>query len=68
VLTSTHVGKLIYGQALPFRGGTHGDTPRIIPEGRMREISASSQETGGGVSDRATSSVLAGQGKECVRE
>jgi predicted dehydrogenase len=57
-------GKFIYSKTLTFRGGTHGDTLRIIPEDRMREMSASLPKIGGGFSDHATNFVLACQGKE----
>ncbi len=57
-------GKFIYSKTLTFRGGTHGDTLRIIPEDRMREMSASLPKIDGGFSDHATNFVLACQGKE----
>jgi predicted dehydrogenase len=57
-------GKFIHSKTLTFRGGTHGDTLRIIPEDRMREMSASLPKIGGGFSDHATNFVLACQGKE----
>jgi len=57
-------GKFIYGRTLTFRGGTHGDTLRIIPEDRMREMSASLPKIGGGFSDHATNFIRACQGKE----
>jgi len=31
-------GKFIYSRTLVFKGGTHGDTVRIIPEARMQEL------------------------------
>jgi len=57
-------GKFIYSRTLTFRGGTHGDTLRIVPEDRMREMSASLPKIGGGFSDHASNFVLACQGKE----
>ena len=60
-------GKFIYSKSLVFKGGTHGDTLRIIPEDRMREMSASLPKIGGGFSDHATNFVLACQGKEETR-
>ena len=57
-------GKFIYSKTLVFKGGTHGDTLRIIPEDRMREMAASLPKIGGGFSDHATNFVLACQGKE----
>ena len=57
-------GKFIYSKELVFKGGTHGDTLRIIPEERMREMSASLPKIAGGFSDHAANFVLACQGKE----
>jgi predicted dehydrogenase len=57
-------GKFIYSNTLVFRGGTHGDTLRIVPESRMSEMSASLPKVGGGFSDHATNFVLACQGRE----
>jgi predicted dehydrogenase len=57
-------GKFIYSKTLTFRGGTHGDTVRIIPDDRMREMAASLPKVGGGFSDHATNFVLACQGRE----
>ena len=51
-------------ETLVFKGGTHGDTLRIIPEERMQELSASLPRIAGGFSDHATNFVLACQGKE----
>jgi predicted dehydrogenase len=60
-------GKFIYSKDLVFKGGTHGDTLRILPEERMREMSASLPKIGGGFSDHATNFVLACQGREQTR-
>jgi len=60
-------GKFIYSKTLAFKGGTHGETLRIIPEQRMHEMSASLPKIGGGFSDHATNFVLACQGKEETR-
>jgi predicted dehydrogenase len=57
-------GKFIYSKALVFKGGTHGDTLRIIPEDRMREMGPTLPKIAGGFSDHATNFVLACQGKE----
>ena len=57
-------GKFIYGKDLVFKGGTHGDTLRIVPETRMREVAASLPKIGGGFSDHATNFVRACQGTE----
>jgi len=60
-------GKFIYSKQLVFKGGTHGDTLRIVPEERMKEMSASLPKVGGGFSDHAVNFVLACQGKEKTR-
>jgi len=33
-------GKVIYGQGLTFKGGTHGSTLKIIPESKAREMAS----------------------------
>jgi len=60
-------GKFLYSKDLVFKGGTHGDTLRIVPDERMQEMSASLPRIGGGFSDHATNFVLACQGKERSR-
>jgi predicted dehydrogenase len=57
-------GKFIYSKTLTFRGGTHGDTLRIIPESRMSEMAPTLPKVVGGRSDHATNFVLACQGRE----
>ena len=57
-------GKFVYSRTLVFKGGTHGDTLRIIPEERMQERAPSLPKVAGGFSDHATNFVLACQGKE----
>ncbi len=57
-------GKFIYSKTLVFKGGTHGDTLRIIPDQRMREMAASLPTVSGGFSDHATNFIRACQGKE----
>jgi len=57
-------GKFIYSRNLVFKGGTHGDTLRIIPEDRMREMGPTLPTIAGGFSDHATNFILACQGKE----
>ena len=60
-------GKFIFSKTLVFKGGTHGDTLRIIPESRMQELAPKLPKITGGFSDHATNFVLACQGKEEVR-
>ena len=60
-------GKFIYSKDVVFKGGTHGDTLRIIPDERMKAMSSSLPKIGGGFSDHASNFVLACQGKEETR-
>ena len=60
-------GKFIYSKDLVFKGGTHGETVRIIPEERMKAMAASLPTIAGGFSDHATNFVRACQGKEETR-
>ena len=57
-------GKFIYSRTLVFKGGTHGDTVRIIPEARMQELAPTLPKITGGFSDHPTNFILACQGKE----
>ena len=57
-------GKFIYGRTLTFRGGTHGDTLRILPDSRMEEMAASLPKIAGRSSDHFTNFVRACQGIE----
>jgi predicted dehydrogenase len=57
-------GKFIYSRTLVFKGGTHGDTLRIIPEAHMQQLAPTLPRIAGGFSDHATNFVLACQGKE----
>ena len=57
-------GKFIYSRTLVFKGGTHGDTVRIIPEARMQELAPTLPKIAGGFSDHPTNFILACQGKE----
>jgi hypothetical protein len=57
-------GKFIFSKTLVFKGGTHGDTLRIIPEERMRERAPTLPKVVGKFSDHPTNFVLACQGRE----
>jgi predicted dehydrogenase len=61
------MGKFIYGRDLVFKGGTHGDTLRIVPESRMQALAPSLPRIGGGFSDHAVNFVRACQGQEEAR-
>lgn len=60
-------GKFIFSKDLVFRGGTHGDTLRIIPEERMRELAPSLPKVVPGFSDHVTNFIRACQGLEEAR-
>lgn len=57
-------GKFIYSRQMVFKGGTHGETLRIIPEARMQELAPTLPKIAGGFSDHPTNFILACQGKE----
>ena len=60
-------GKIIYTDDLIFKGGTHGSTLRIIPEDKMKEMSADLPKIKGKHSDHANNFVLACKGREKTR-
>jgi predicted dehydrogenase len=57
-------GKFIFSKDLVFKGGTHGDTLRVIPEDRMQAMASSLPKIGSGFSDHAVNFVRACQGTE----
>ena len=57
-------GKFIYSKDLVFKGGTHGDTVRVIPEARMRELAPALPKLPTGFSDHAVNFVRACHGTE----
>ncbi len=57
-------GKFIYSRTTVFKGGTHGDTLRIVPEARMQELAPSLPKVTSVFSDHVTNFILACQGKE----
>ncbi len=58
------MGKFIYSRDLVFKGGTHGDTLRVVPETRMQALAPSLPKIAGGFSDHAVNFVRACQGLE----
>jgi predicted dehydrogenase len=60
-------GKFIYSRNLVFKGGTHGDTLRVIPEERMTQMAPSLPRIAGKFSDHPTNFIWACQGKEETR-
>ena len=63
VLTERN-GKIIFSKDLAFKGGTHGDTLRIIPETRMRELAPTLPPVKAGFSDHVTNFIRACRGLE----
>jgi predicted dehydrogenase len=63
-MLNDEAGKFIYSRTLVFKGGTHGDTLRVIPEERMNQLAPSLPKTVGKFSDHPTNFILACQGKE----
>jgi predicted dehydrogenase len=57
-------GKFIYSRSLVFKGGTHGDTLRVIPEERMNQLAPSLPKIVSKFSDHPTNFIWACQGKE----
>ncbi len=57
-------GKFIYSKKLTFLGGTHGDTLRIVPEEKMREMGPTLPRIKGGFSDHFQNFALACLGRE----
>ncbi len=57
-------GKFIYSKNLTFLGGTHGDTLRIVPEEKMRELAPTLPRIRGGFSDHFQNFALACLGRE----
>jgi len=57
-------GKFIYSKELTFLGGTHGETLRIIPEAKMRELGPTLPRIKGGFSDHFQNFCLACLGRE----
>jgi predicted dehydrogenase len=57
-------GKYIFSKDLVFKGGTHGDTLRIIPEDRMRAMAKDLPRVTGHFSDHFENFALACLGRE----
>ncbi|AOS45639.1 putative oxidoreductase YvaA [Lacunisphaera limnophila] len=57
-------GKFIYSKKLTFLGGTHGETLRIVPEEKMRELGPTLPRITGGFSDHFQNFALACLGRE----
>ena len=60
-------GKFLFSRTLAFRGGTHSDTLRVMPESRMQDLAPSLPKVVDRQSDHFTNFILACQGKEETR-
>jgi len=60
-------GKIIYSEDLTFKGGTHGDTLRIIPETKMRAMQKDLPMVTGRHSSHHENFLLAAKGQEKAR-
>jgi len=60
-------GKILYSDTLVFKGGTHSDTLRVIPETKMKEIASSLPKITEKHSSHADNFLLAVMGKEHCR-
>jgi predicted dehydrogenase len=60
-------GKIIYSDDFVFKGGTHGDTLRIIPEAKMKEAAPNLPKIEGKHSNHSSNFILACKGEEKTR-
>lgn len=60
-------GKIIYGEGLTFKGGSHGSTLKIIPEAKAREMAAQLPPVPKSPSNHHKNFLLACQGEETCR-
>ncbi len=60
-------GKMIYSKDLVFKGGTHSDTLRIIPDEKMKDLGDKLPKVTGKNSDHYANFILGVQGKEETR-
>jgi len=60
-------GKVIYGEGLTFKGGTHGATLRIIPESKAREMASRLPDVPKSPSNHFQNFLLAAKGVEKCR-
>ena len=65
--TSLAPGKVIYGEGLTFKGGTHGSTLSIIPEEKAREMASKLPEVPRSPSNHHKNFLLAVKGEEKCR-
>ncbi len=60
-------GKIIYSKDLVFKGGTHSDPLRIIPESKMRDLGSTLPKVTGKYSDHYRNFLLSVTGEEQTR-
>jgi predicted dehydrogenase len=60
-------GKVIYGDELTFKGGSHGSTLEIIPKSKMKEMASKLPALPKGNSDHFKNFILACKGQEKCR-
>lgn len=60
-------GKVIYGEGLTFKGGSHGSTLKIIPEAKAEEMASKLPEVPQSPSNHFLNFLLACKGKEKCR-
>ena len=60
-------GKVIYGEDLTFKGGSHGSKLVIIPESKMKDMASKLPEIPKGQSNHAKNFLLAAKGQEKCR-
>ncbi len=60
-------GKIIYSDDLVFKGGTHSDTLRIIPESKMKDLAGKLPVIEGKYSDHYENFLLSCKGEEKTR-
>jgi predicted dehydrogenase len=60
-------GKVIYGEGLTFKGGTHGSTLQIIPESKAKEMASKLPQVPKSTSNHFANFLLACKGKEKCR-
>ena len=60
-------GKVIYGEGLTFKGGSHSSTLKIVPESKMKDMAARLPAVPGHNSDHFTNFLRACKGEEKCR-
>ena len=60
-------GKVIYGEGLTFKGGTHGATLKIIPEAKAKDMASKLPQVPKSTSDHFKNFLLACKGQEKCR-